>query len=167
MEGWGVQNGRKWKDEKPKLAQGAGLPFGGNLPFLVDGDTKLVQSNTILRHIGRKYNLLGDGSAAQDSAIDLLLDQMGDFDDTFTMMCYGSYSDGGKESYVAEKLPTLLAQLAEVLGDKPFMVCGETRSPHPATTPPFCPPFCPCLRPEGVCALQDNRRSRTSKSTSC
>ena len=57
-------------------AQGAGLPFGGNLPFLVDGDTKLVQSNTILRHIGRKYNLMGDGSAAQDSAIDLLLDQI-------------------------------------------------------------------------------------------
>ena len=163
----GLADKQYWKDEKPKLAQGAGLPFGGNLPFLVDGDTKLVQSNTILRHIGRKYNLMGDGSPAQDSTIDLLLDQMGDFDDTFTMMCYGSYSDGGKESYVAEKLPTLLAQLAEVLGDKPFMVCGEMRSPHPATTPSFCPPFCPCLRPEGVCALQDNRRSRTSKSTSC
>ena len=159
----GLADKQYWKDEKPKLAQGAGLPFGGNLPFLIDGDTKLVQSNTILRHIGRKYNLMGDGSAAQDSAIDLLLDQMGDFDDTFTMMCYGSYSDGGKESYVAEKLPTLLAQLAEVLGDKPFMVCGE---PLPPTQPPD-PPFCLSLGPEPACALQDNRRSRTSKSTSC
>lgn len=86
-----------------------------------------MQSNTILRHIGRKFNLMGDGSAAQDSTIDLLLDQMGDFDDTFTGMCYSSYNDGGKESYVADMLPTVLTQLAEVLGDKPFMVCGEFR----------------------------------------
>lgn len=90
--------------------------------------TELLSIGAAVRHSGRKFNLMGDGSAAQDSTIDLLLDQMADFDDTFTGMCYGSYNDGGKESYVAEKLPTLLAQLAEVLGDKPYMVCGELRN---------------------------------------
>lgn len=44
-----------WVAQKPSL----GLPFGGNLPFLIDGETgvKLVQSNTILRFIGRKVRL--------------------------------------------------------------------------------------------------------------
>jgi hypothetical protein len=35
-----------------------GLPFP-NLPYLVDGDTKLTQSTAILRHIGREYGLCG------------------------------------------------------------------------------------------------------------
>jgi glutathione S-transferase len=118
-----------WKDEKPALAASAGLPFGGNLPYLVDGDVALVQSNSILRHIGRKYNLLGDGSAAQSSMIDMLLDQMADCDDGFTGMCYGSYNDGGKEDYVATKLPTLLTHLAGVLADKPYFVCGTPTVP--------------------------------------
>lgn len=118
-----------WKDEKATLAASAGLPFGGNLPYLVDGDVALVQSNAILRYIGRKYNLMGDGSIAQSSAIDVLLDQMADSDDAFTGMCYGSYNDGGKESFVEKQLPTLLSQLADFLGDKPFMVCDQPTIP--------------------------------------
>lgn len=96
---------------------------------MVDGNVALVQSNAILRYIGRKYNLMGDGSSAQSSAIDVLLDQMADCDDTFTGMCYGSYNDGGKEAFVEKQLPTLLSQLADFLGDKPFMVCGQPTIP--------------------------------------
>ena len=111
-----------WVAQKPSL----GLPFGGNLPFLIDGDTgtKLVQSNAILRFIGRKYNLLGDGSPGQTAQLDMLLDQLGEFDDSFTGMAYGSYNTGGKEAFIADRAPKILSGLAEALGDKLYLVCG-------------------------------------------
>jgi hypothetical protein len=42
---------------KPTL----GLPFGGNLPYMRGGvdNVKLVQSQAILRYIGRQFGLLG------------------------------------------------------------------------------------------------------------
>ena len=43
-----------WMNEKFTL----GLPFP-NLPYYIDGDLKLTQSNAILRHLGRKYKLYG------------------------------------------------------------------------------------------------------------
>ena len=48
-----------------------------NLPYFVDGDVKLSQSNAILRHIGRKHGLYGldDKHAAE---IDMLLDTIRD-----------------------------------------------------------------------------------------
>lgn len=41
-----------WFDEKPNI----GLDFP-NLPYLIDGETKLTQSLAILRYLGRKFNL--------------------------------------------------------------------------------------------------------------
>ncbi|XP_031142610.1 glutathione S-transferase Mu 3-like isoform X2 [Sander lucioperca] len=41
-----------WFDEKPTL----GMDFP-NLPYLEDGDRKIVQSNAIMRYIARKHNL--------------------------------------------------------------------------------------------------------------
>lgn len=67
---------------------------------------------------------MGDGSPAQTAQMDMLLDQLGDYDDTFTGMAYGSYNTGGKESFIAERLPKILAGLAEALGDKLYLVCG-------------------------------------------
>ena len=44
-----------------------------NLPYYVDGDVKLTQSNAILRHLGRQHGLYGlDDNHA--SEIDMLLD---------------------------------------------------------------------------------------------
>ena len=67
---------------------------------------------------------MGDGSPAQTAQMDMLLDQLGDYDDTFTGMAYGSYNTGGKESFIAERAPKILAGLAEALGDKLYLVCG-------------------------------------------
>ena len=30
-----------------------------NLPYLIDGDVRIAQSSTILRYIGRQFDLLG------------------------------------------------------------------------------------------------------------
>uniref|UniRef100_A0A8B9DWX2 glutathione transferase n=1 Tax=Anser cygnoides TaxID=8845 RepID=A0A8B9DWX2_ANSCY len=42
----------QWINEKEKL----GLDFP-NLPYFIDGSTKLTQSNAILRYIARKHNM--------------------------------------------------------------------------------------------------------------
>ena len=64
--------------QKPSL----GLPFA-NLPYMRDGDgTVVVQSNTILRHIARKFGLQGENPALFDQA----LDEASDFDNTVTRM---------------------------------------------------------------------------------
>merc|ERR1712086_688067 len=43
-----------WPTQKFNL----GLPFP-NLPYYIDGDVKLTQSDAILRHLGRKYKMYG------------------------------------------------------------------------------------------------------------
>jgi len=40
-----------------KYTMGFGFP---NLPYLIDGDIKITQSNAILRYLGSKFNLLGE-----------------------------------------------------------------------------------------------------------
>ena len=61
-----------WPSHKFKL----GLAFP-NLPWYIDGDVKLTQSNAIVRHIGRKHNLYGK-NADEASEIDMLIDTAAD-----------------------------------------------------------------------------------------
>jgi hypothetical protein len=61
-----------WDTQKSKL----GLAFP-NLPWYIDGDVKLTQSNAIIRHIGRKHNLFGK-NVEEASEIDMLIDTSGD-----------------------------------------------------------------------------------------
>ena len=102
--------------QKPSL----NLPFGGNLPYMIDGDIRLVQSNAILLYIGRKYGLAGNGSAAQSAALDMVLDQLTDYDDAFTGTCYRNWSNS--EAFAAEKVPQCLSGLTSALGEKQFLV---------------------------------------------
>ena len=71
-----------WADKKFTL----GLPFP-NLPYYIDGDLKLTQSNAILRHLGRKYNLYGAND--QDySVVDMLIDTSHDLKIALAMIAY-------------------------------------------------------------------------------
>jgi glutathione S-transferase len=78
-----------WMDRKVELRSGTDVPFP-NLPFMLDATQKgvkpvaLVQTRAILRHIGRKYNLLGDDV----DVFDMLLDECTDFDDVLTGLSY-------------------------------------------------------------------------------
>ena len=61
-----------WPTQKFNL----GLPFP-NLPYYIDGNVKLTQSDAILRHLGRKYKMYGvDDNDA--SVIDMLIDTSSD-----------------------------------------------------------------------------------------
>ena len=44
-----------------------------NLPYYIDGDLKLTQSMSIVRHLGRKYHLYGENQA-EASRIDTILE---------------------------------------------------------------------------------------------
>eukprot|EP01062_Namystynia_karyoxenos_P028097 TRINITY_DN2135_c0_g1_i2.p1 TRINITY_DN2135_c0_g1~~TRINITY_DN2135_c0_g1_i2.p1 ORF type:complete len:272 (+),score=84.13 TRINITY_DN2135_c0_g1_i2:59-874(+) len=87
--------------QKPKVGQR--VPFV-NLPYMIDGDLKLAQSNTILRHIARTCDLYGPEPAVTD----LVLDAAVDFDNMFTGLCYRDWS--GAEGFFRDTAPAQLAQ---------------------------------------------------------
>ncbi|XP_043102504.1 glutathione S-transferase Mu 4-like [Puntigrus tetrazona] len=99
-----------WINEKEKL----GMNFP-NLPYLVDGDKKVVQSNAIMRYIALKHNLCGETEEEQ-VRVDILENQAMDFRNGFVQLCYGDF-DKNKSSY-SQKLPGSLKQFSEFLGDR-------------------------------------------------
>ncbi|XP_074971374.1 glutathione S-transferase 2 isoform X2 [Phalacrocorax aristotelis] len=71
-----------WTNEKEKL----GLDFP-NLPYLIDGPTKLTQSNAILRYIARKHNMGGE-TEEEMLRVDMLENQIMDLRMSFVRLCY-------------------------------------------------------------------------------
>ncbi|BFZ08945.1 hypothetical protein BsWGS_11984 [Bradybaena similaris] len=97
-----------------------GLDFP-NLPYYIDDDVKLTQSNAILRYLARKHNLYGETEKEQ-AHIDLLLDEITDLRQGFSRLCYGADFDDKKiENYVEETKPKL-AQLEKYLADKQYFI---------------------------------------------
>jgi len=102
-----------WTDVKGTV----GLP-AVNLPYVLDEGVQISQSGAILRHIQRKYYAPLDLEAA--ALMDQTLEQCVDYDSPLTRMSYGSYYTGGFESWVKDIMPTGLAKLDALLGDKTF-----------------------------------------------
>lgn len=46
----------------------------GQAPRYVDDDVDMVQSNAIVRHLGRKLDMYGDGSLAAAAQVDMVID---------------------------------------------------------------------------------------------
>ncbi|XP_063300497.1 glutathione S-transferase Mu 2-like [Pelobates fuscus] len=104
-----------WLDEKEKL----GLDFP-NLPYLLDGDVKLTQSNTILRYIASKHGLCAE--TEKDKIIESLLEnQFLDFRMGLVHIAYSPQFETLKGPYL-EQLPTALARVSKVLGDRQWFV---------------------------------------------
>ncbi|KAM3618010.1 uncharacterized protein V6R79_014031 [Siganus canaliculatus] len=103
-----------WLNEKFKL----GLDFP-NLPYLIDGNRKIVQSNAILRYIARKHNLCAE-TEDEKIRVDIIENQVTDFKRNFIMLCYGDF-DNLKSGYL-ETLPGSLEQFSKFLGDRKWFV---------------------------------------------
>ncbi|XP_040049585.2 glutathione S-transferase Mu 4 [Gasterosteus aculeatus] len=101
---------KSWLDVKDKL----GMHFP-NLPYLEDGDRKIVQSNAIMRYIARKHNMCGE-TEDEKVRVDFLENQAMDFRNGFVRLCYSDY-DNMKAGYL-ENLPKLLKQFSDYLGDR-------------------------------------------------
>ena len=78
-----------------------GLDFP-NLPYLIDGDVKLTQSNAILRYLGRKFDLIAE-TEEQSVRMDLIENQAMDLRNGFVRFCYGSDPSNFKEKSEAYK----------------------------------------------------------------
>ncbi|XP_046575277.1 glutathione S-transferase Mu 3-like [Haliotis rubra] len=102
-----------WTSVKPTL----GLPFP-NLPYYVDGDIKLTQSNAILRHIARTHNCLGE-TEKEKAEGDMMLDQAMDFRNGIVGLCYSSDYEKKKAAYF-DALPAKLEVFENFLVNRAF-----------------------------------------------
>ncbi|XP_075772129.1 glutathione S-transferase 2-like isoform X1 [Pelodiscus sinensis] len=107
----------QWTNEKEKL----GLDFP-NLPYLIDGPTRLTQSNAILRYLARKHRLAGESEEEMQRA-DMLENQVMDFRLSFARICYSPEFEKLKPEYL-EQLPGKLKLLSRFLGDRKWFA-GE------------------------------------------
>ncbi|KAK7805559.1 LOW QUALITY PROTEIN: hypothetical protein U0070_025884 [Myodes glareolus] len=107
----------QWLNDKFKL----GLDFP-NLPYLIDGSTKITQSNAILRYLGRKHNLCGE-TEEERIRIDILEKQVMDTRFQLVMVCYSpefvSPPEKQRLEYLKD-LPEKMKLYSEFLGKRPW-----------------------------------------------
>jgi glutathione S-transferase len=108
--------------EKDK--KGLGLPLP-NLPYLIDGEVKITQSNAILRYIGRKHDMCGK-TLEEQVRVDVSENEVMDMRNGFVGLCYnktGASSEKWeqmKATYI-ERLPILLQKFSGYLGDRKWL----------------------------------------------
>nr|APH81355.1 GST Mu 3 [Tigriopus kingsejongensis] len=107
-----------WLNEKHKL----GLDFP-NLPYYLDGERKITQSNAILRYIARQHDMLGQ-SQDECMRVDIMAEQSMDFRNGLVRLSYNQSFDQVKDDYLAA-LPAKLAEFVRFLGDRPWFA-GES-----------------------------------------
>uniref|UniRef100_A0A8C0AZS6 Glutathione S-transferase n=1 Tax=Buteo japonicus TaxID=224669 RepID=A0A8C0AZS6_9AVES len=107
----------QWINEKEKL----GLDFP-NLPYFIDGTTKLTQSNAIMRYIARKHKMCGE-TEEEILRVDMLENQIMDFRMSLVMVCYNPDFEKLKPGYL-EQLPGKLKLFSNFLGDRKWFA-GE------------------------------------------
>ncbi|XP_012585561.1 PREDICTED: glutathione S-transferase Mu 2-like [Condylura cristata] len=103
----------QWLSEKFKL----GLDFP-NLPYLIDGDRRITQSNAILRYLARKHNLCGE-TEEEKIRIDILGNQIRDTRMNLAMVCYSPDFEKLKPDYL-KGLPETVTQYSQFLGERPW-----------------------------------------------
>jgi glutathione S-transferase len=93
-----------------------------NLPYLIDGDVKVTQTQAILRYLGRKYDLVGK-TEEERTRVDMVEQQLVDLRNGFVTMCYRTY-DPADNQYKAS-LPAQLKLFSDFLGDRKYFA-GNT-----------------------------------------
>ncbi|KAG8451135.1 hypothetical protein GDO86_003411 [Hymenochirus boettgeri] len=101
----------EWLDVKEKL----GLPFP-NLPYLLDGDVKLTQSNTIMRYIAMKHGLCGKTEKEQIN-VSFMENVVMDFRMGLVTIVYNPNFETLKGPYL-ENLPIHLKRFSNFLGER-------------------------------------------------
>eukprot|EP01062_Namystynia_karyoxenos_P044937 TRINITY_DN33266_c1_g1_i1.p1 TRINITY_DN33266_c1_g1~~TRINITY_DN33266_c1_g1_i1.p1 ORF type:complete len:307 (+),score=54.42 TRINITY_DN33266_c1_g1_i1:98-922(+) len=97
-----------WFSQKEHLGLGA-FP---NLPYLIDGSTRLVQTGAILRHLARRFGY--EGTADEARVADMMLGVAQDAMDAFTTVTYAAWLQyqGARSAYVSSQLPAFLKRLS-------------------------------------------------------
>lgn len=94
-----------------------GLAFP-NIPYYIDDDIEITQSNSILRYIGDKHGLLG--KTPRDKVdCDMMVENAMDFRNGVIRLCYDNDYEKIKDDYFAN-VKDKLRQFGTFLGDKPW-----------------------------------------------
>lgn len=94
-----------------------------NLPYLIDGDTKISESWAIYRYIARKIGMKLESDKAQTEA-DMLEGVVNTLRRDFSGVCYNPGFADKRESMKASQL-IKLKQFEDYLGDKKFLTGDE------------------------------------------
>lgn len=110
------------KPEWLEMKKSLGFDFP-NLPYYQEGDLKLTQSMAIVRHLARKFSLVGQ-TEAECARADMIVDQLGDYRVPLVQLCYnpdfsqalltdwvraeGSFSGGRSLSQTLQTLESFL-----------------------------------------------------------
>lgn len=102
-----------------------GLDFP-NLPYLVDGDVKISQSNAILRYLARKFKMDVE-TEEQRIRLDVLENQAMDFRNGFVRLVYFSKPDdfAQKSEDYKKNIQGVLAKFDKCLGVKNKFFVGD------------------------------------------
>ncbi|CAG0894172.1 unnamed protein product [Darwinula stevensoni] len=106
-----------WENDK---TDGLGLDFP-NLPYYIDGDVKLSQSLSIIRHLGRKHGLYGQTEEEQCRQ-DMAEQQQGDFQMAMIRAVYYKFTPESKAQYLEEALPTHLKIFTMFIGNRNWLL---------------------------------------------
>nr|XP_060629239.1 glutathione S-transferase Mu 1-like [Anolis sagrei ordinatus] len=101
----------QWTSVKEKL----GLDFP-NLPYLIDGERKLTQSNAILRYLARKHKMCGE-TEEEIVRMDILENQIWDFRVSLGRISYNPDFEKLKPEFI-EQLPWKLKLFSQFLGER-------------------------------------------------
>jgi glutathione S-transferase len=107
-----------WTNVKPTV----GLDFA-NLPYYIDGEHKITQSNAILRYIARKNGLLGKNEEEM-IRVDIMAEQSMDFRNGLVRLAYNPNFDQLKADYLVA-LQAKLEEFQKFLGSRPWFA-GKT-----------------------------------------
>ncbi|CAG0894171.1 unnamed protein product [Darwinula stevensoni] len=114
-----------WENDKN---DGLGLDFP-NLPYYIDGDVKLSQSLSIIRHLGRKHGLYGqteEEQCRQDMAeqqhVDLKMAMIRAVYFQFVCALRDLPTPESKAEYLEGALPTHLKLFTKFIGDRNWLL---------------------------------------------
>lgn len=105
------------------VKESVGLDFP-NLPYYMDDDVKMTQSNTIVRYIAGKYDLLGK-TKEEKVKCDLMLENAMDFRNGTVRLCYNPDYDNLKDAYFERLMKVVFPGFEKFLGDKSWFAHGE------------------------------------------
>lgn len=90
-----------------------GLDFP-NLPYWIDGELRLTQSQAILLHLAKKARLMGSTDEARAQAL-MLLGVSADLRDAYVALSYDSAFASAREPFVSGKLAQTVKRLEAYL----------------------------------------------------
>lgn len=112
---------KEWYEAKKSNRMKEALSFP-NLPYFLDGNVAMTQSEAILRHVGRTYQLMGDRN--KEYELDMLLEEIREPHSSFIYTSASPGADAVKKWY-SDKVPVFIKSMERYLSDRPFLM-GES-----------------------------------------